>query len=201
MGFEGLLSKDLGSSGINSARYVKAYKARPHISAAVLEEAGLCAQIGAGGCASVLFDRIAGPRYVAARNVTYELLLSLFDVNSNRMFIARLFRLDKPVQQSIASALRSIPAGRRNVEARLIGMQDNQELDTISALSRLLGTYGIPVCEVDLFGDQTRHIAFDASLGVSFDVLLLDRLYRVGELKNPQTEEQFEFFLKKQQGS
>ena len=36
--------------------------------------------------------------------------------------------------------------------------------------------------EVDLFGTDTRHIALDLKTGVSYNLLLLNRLYRAGEL-------------------
>ena len=50
----------------------------------------------------------------------------------------------------------------------------------------------IPIFEADLFGNSTRHIAIDIYSGMSFNVLLEDKLYKPGELVNNMTREQFE---------
>jgi hypothetical protein len=50
--------------------------------------------------------------------------------------------------------------------------------------------------EVDIFGTNTRHIAIDAKLGTSYNILMEDRLYRAGELVNNLTMENFEKVMK-----
>ncbi len=43
-----------------------------------------------------------------------------------------------------------------------------------------------------LFGNEIRHIALDTKTGLSYNVLLLDRIYRPGELvynPNPQPQQ------------
>jgi hypothetical protein len=46
--------------------------------------------------------------------------------------------------------------------------------------------------EVDLFGEEKRHIVMDMKTGLSYDLLLENRIYRPGELKNDEKEEDFQ---------
>ncbi|MCL4404741.1 hypothetical protein M1583_02000, partial [Candidatus Marsarchaeota archaeon] len=55
---------------------------------------------------------------------------------------------------------------------------------------------GIPLVEADLFGNEVRHIAFDAKQGMSFNVLVNNMNYKPGELVNKMTIDQFERSLK-----
>jgi hypothetical protein len=71
-------------------------------------------------------------------------------------------------------------------------MQTGQEFNALYDISDMVCANGLQLVEVDLFGDETRDIAFDTKLGTSHNVLIYDRLYRAGELKNGMTMEQFE---------
>ena len=46
--------------------------------------------------------------------------------------------------------------------------------------------------ETDLFGEETRHIVFDMKLGMSFNLLLLNRIYKQYELLNMTTKPEFD---------
>ncbi len=79
-----------------------------------------------------------------------------------------------------------------NVEARIIGLQNGQPRSVLDSVSIFLRGNHMRLCEIDLFGDQTRHVCFDTKTGASFDVLVNNKLYTPGELMNRMTMEQFE---------
>ena len=77
-----------------------------------------------------------------------------------------------------------------NLEMRVIGLQDsNTEL--LGAVDRLNNAFNPNLMEVDLFGNEMRHIVFDMKLGMSFNLLLLNRIYGPHELVNAMTIEEF----------
>ena len=46
--------------------------------------------------------------------------------------------------------------------------------------------------EIDMFGEEKRHMAIDMKTGLSYDLLLENRIYRPGELKNDEKEDDFQ---------
>jgi len=89
--------------------------------------------------------------------------------------------------------INSLKKDKPNLEARIIGMQKNQDFYFIlNQIFDFLISNKIRLVEVDLFGDNTRHIAIDTKLGTSYNVLMEDRIYRPGELVNSTTVENFE---------
>lgn len=123
-------------------------------------------------------------RYILAKNLTYELLVSLYDVNTRRCVA---MRLAEPMQQKGLDAaiapLKKLP--RRNIEMRAIGMQDGHA-EQASVLDVIRKSLGCSLIEADMFGTDIRHIAIDLKTGTSYNLLLLNRIYRPGELKNQQ---------------
>jgi hypothetical protein len=128
-------------------------------------------------------------RYVLAEGLTYDLLVSLYDVNSSS---ALLMRISSPIRGKDLSEIRRRLGrlGRPNLEMRAIGLQsgDRALLDTIEKI------HGLAKCnlqEVDLFGDGARHLAFDLKVGMPLDLLLLNRIYRPEELASGLDAEGF----------
>ena len=83
-----------------------------------------------------------------------------------------------------------------NLEIRAIGMQNLKEGYGNDLLINIEQAYTVlkpkaKLVEVDLFGNETRHIAIDAKTGASVDVLLYDRFYKPGELNTQTSLEQF----------
>lgn len=132
-------------------------------------------------------------RYVLCKGITYDLLISLFDVNTSSLFAFRastMEKIEKPIRDFL-SLLR-----RPNLELRAIGMQNMTRGYDASFLALIEQAYKaasphVKLVEVDLFGNEQRHIAIDTKLGMTFDVLLLDRFYRPPELANTVSIEQF----------
>ena len=79
-----------------------------------------------------------------------------------------------------------------NIEVRLIGLQNGDNPLRLNETVDFIKKMKLPVFEADLFGGDTRHICIDIKTGVSFDVLISNRLYKPGELTNKVTREQFE---------
>lgn len=119
-------------------------------------------------------------RYITAKDILEDLLVAAYDVNSFYCFAARI------TEESPHKIIREINAFRKglrdpNVELRFIGLQNGskrltQHIDSIKRLN--IGHSA----EFDLFGTDRRHIVIDTKVGKPYNLLLLNRLYRPGEL-------------------
>ncbi len=183
MSFEGLLRKDMLLKGFGNSAYLRSFKERPHMSKSSMERDGLARYVSAQSSLSVVYDEMAN-RYIAARSVTYDLIVSVYEINSRALLVCRVggaAGMSRPLERFLGS-LRV--KGRRNLEARMIGLQSGKRFSGLSDILKSLDRHNIPIYEIDLFGDQIRNIAIDSKLGPSYDILMLDRIYRPGELKN-----------------
>lgn len=196
LGFEELLKKDMDSEEFGGVAYIRSFKGRPHMSKSSMERDNLARYVDAGSWLSFAYDETRS-RYIAATSIVYDLLVSVYDVNSRSLFVCRVNNDPGIMKKPLERFLRSIK-GERNVEARIIGMQNNQRLPVLSGVLGIINENRIPVYEIDLFGDQMRHIAVDSRLGPSYNILMLDRIYRPGELKNTTVIRDLEDTSKKQ---
>lgn len=128
-------------------------------------------------------------RYVMATGITFDLLVSIYDVNSNSAILVRAtWPLDSKDLERIRGMIKRLK--RPNIEIRAIGMQ-NGDLNLIKIVDELYNVIKGNLIEVDLFGSMERHIAIDLKTGMSYDILLEDRIYRPGELLNTVTQDNF----------
>ncbi len=199
MSFEGIFSRALSRTSFGADRYLHCYKERTHISKGAIDTYSKGTYLEVSKFYKGGFQSPAEVRYVVANNITYDMLMSIYDVNARSVFVCRLFGFEGNTSAQLSSYIESLGKLKRkpNLETRLIGLQSKQKADYLGQISDLISAAGIKLMEVDLFGKETRHIAIDMKLGVSQDVLLEDRLYRPGELINTITLEQFERSLKK----
>jgi hypothetical protein len=197
MSLEKALDDEMKKPGFGTANCHLSFKDRPHISKSKVDIADGATYINIGESSRVRYD-VVSARYIAAVNMTYDLLLSVYDVDTKDLFAMRVLKPVPDVFKALEKHVSGISRNKyKRFEARLIGMQNKQDYSILMPIFKILGKYKVPVVEVDLFGDQTRHIALEAFLGVSFNVLLLDRIYRPGELNNQMTQEQLEAQLMK----
>ena len=196
MSFEGIFGRDIAAVDFGTDRYLRCSKERTHISRAVLDTYSNAVYLSVGKFHKGAYQSPADVRYVAATSMSYDMLMSVYDVNTRNMFACRLFGFEESTRAMLGSYIDSLKKLKPNLEARLIGLQSKQSFVYLSRVAGLINTAGIKLVEVDLFGSETRHIAIDMKLGVSHDVLLENRLYRPGELINMTTLEQFERSLK-----
>jgi hypothetical protein len=190
--FERLFKADMLTEGFGTARYTRAFRERAHISKSKLEMYSNVRYLNVKGLYTARYVDDLSVRYASALNMSYDLLISIFDVDRSESLICRSFKFDANMKSQIERYLDSIRGRRPNLEARLIGLQNNQEHGFLFDVAELIASRGLPLVEVDLFGDELRHIAIDTKLGVGYNVLLEDRLYKALELKNKMTIEQFE---------
>ncbi|MCL4552152.1 MAG: hypothetical protein M1305_01155 [Candidatus Marsarchaeota archaeon] len=129
-------------------------------------------------------------RYVLARNITYDFIVSVYDISSTAAVIARPSMLLNAA--AIARLLAHQPAGiSRSVEIRIIGMQNGATELAATATEIQKRARGL-LAEVDLFGNETRNIAIDLKTGTSYDLLLNSRIYGPAELINKQSRAEFD---------
>ncbi len=195
MGFEGIVAKEALQKEFGSARYVRQYRERWHISVSKVDEFGSSAYVNTDGSIEARYSESKGPAYLAAKGVSYDWIVTLYDINSRTGGIWRPYKAD--CIKGMEKFVRGLPKGA-DVEARMIGLQNGQDAAVVKGVLSFIGKRGIPLMEVDLFGDEIRHIAFDLKRGVTFDMLLENRIYRPGELKNGGTADQFEAQFKAQ---
>ena len=128
-------------------------------------------------------------RYVITKDLTHDLLVSVFDVNTTQSTLLRMS--EAPGEETLRKAESTLKRlSRPNLEMRTIGLQDN-DIELLSTTERLRAALKPALAEVDLFGSETRHLAFDLKLGMPFNLLLLNRIYRPHELANAQSAEDF----------
>lgn len=135
-------------------------------------------------------------RYVLVKDLMFDLFISMYDVNTRD---ALVFRTASPLDSKVLS--HSIPKHlgmfkNPNLEMRFIGLQNEQEtlsqnmndLRNSNALKKLKQ---LSVVEVDIFGTETRHLALDLKTGTPYNLLLLNKIYRPGELTTTIAKEEF----------
>jgi len=192
--FENLFFKDLHANDFAKQQYVRAFKKRPHLSKIKLDSYSNCTYLKAGEVFESKAYNELERRYVSALSLTYDLFVSIYDVNTRSTAAARFVNFDRTVQHYFEGFVKSLR--RPALEVRVMGMQDNQQVSTLYGLADMIAQHRLEVFEVDLFGKNTRHIAIDMATGMSFNVLVEDRIYKPGELENKMTMEQFEKGLK-----
>jgi len=126
-----------------------------------------------------------GKRYIFAYNLTYDLFASVYSVSKE---VGVFFRMALPLDKNEVGTIKKLyrRLADRSIEARLIGMQNKQKnaSDIVKSLLFLSNLSNSALVEVDLFGNEVRHVAIDLKTGLSYDVLLGNILYRPGELVN-----------------
>ncbi|MDE1856908.1 MAG: hypothetical protein KGH98_02370 [Candidatus Micrarchaeota archaeon] len=192
MGLEAVLKRDSKAEGFGAARYLQMYKKRPNLSAVKLDDDG-AATLDYGQSVSGAYDEFGGPRYVAVKSMTFDLFVTLYDVNKRRYYAARLLSGDS---KSSEMGLFMKSAKGANFEARVIGLQNGQHFEGLGDVVDLLGSGRATLFEADLFGSERRNVAIDLKTGTTFDILTENRLYKPSERANQMTEEQFARELK-----
>jgi hypothetical protein len=123
-------------------------------------------------------------RYILSKNITFDIFISLYDVD-NKSFAG--FRTERSPDE--VSMLRFLEESKkrkmRNIEMRVYGMQDN-DASMAQLIERIIRSSKASLVEVDIFGKEVRNLAFDLKTGMVFNLLLLNRIYRPGELANKE---------------
>ncbi len=128
-------------------------------------------------------------RYIRIPNLTFDLLVIFFDVNTSYTLA---FRTGKIIGGKEIDKISSIidELKRANIEARLIGMQNNH-IEQTGFFQKLKDNVECKLMEVDLFGREQRNIIIDTKTGMTYNLLLENRIYRPGELINKQSYDEF----------
>jgi hypothetical protein len=195
MSFELVLKRDMLEEGFGKSTYLASYKERGHISKSVLDKFDEVVYIGTAE-ASTIKHATLGKRYIAALDITYDLLVSIYEINTSTLFATRVFKVSNNEFNSISKFMKSFRS-RTNFEARFIGMQNAQQYEALKKLFDFVEKKKLPLVEVDLFGNNARHIALDSKTGATYNILKNNILYKPGELANNTTIEQFEQGLMK----
>ncbi|MEM3227824.1 MAG: hypothetical protein QXR58_01800 [Candidatus Micrarchaeaceae archaeon] len=193
MPFRDLIIADLKMGKLGKSQYIMSYKPRQHISLSKMAEHDEIKYVEIGAQTQSRYASPIDTRYLGFKGISYDLVLMLYEINSHSAFASRQYIWQENLDKSVSSFLHSLKGVKSpEVEARIIGLQNSQDTSALSKLLDLLSSKKIEVYEADLFGNELRHIALDMHTGTTFNILLLDRLYRPGELLNKLTEEQFQ---------
>ncbi len=129
-------------------------------------------------------------RYVCARDITFDLLVTLYDVNTRTMAIFRLVKeLPEATRAKLVKFISSLK--RPTLELRAIGMQNSYK-EMLPLIAQMRELSKAILVEVDLFGTSTRHVVIDMQTGMPYNLLLLNRVYRPGELTATMKKEEFD---------
>lgn len=190
MSFEKFLYDVAFKPGFGSAPYLKNSKERQNVSKIALDSGIGCTYLNIGSFYKERYNAAVGSRYVGSLSLVYDIMLSVFDVNSCTSIVSRFTDFTVPLATKFERELKLLK--NTHLEARIIGLQNGSDISPISDIIAFLRKNSLPLVEVDLFGTDTRHICFDTKTGVSFDVLIGNRLYKPGELANKLTQAQFQ---------
>lgn len=195
LSFEKILEGDISFSGFGNSAYVMAYKDRPHISKSEIDRYSNAAYLNINEYLIIRYDKI-GIRYIAVTSMSYDFIISVYDINSSSLFVGRAYDDLENMDKEISKFINSLK-GKKNLEGRIIGLHNNQKTPGVKIILDIFRRYGINIYEIDIFGDQIRNIAMDSKLGVPYNILMLNRLYRPGELKSDLDIIKFRKCLKK----
>ena len=129
-------------------------------------------------------------RYLVAKNITFDLFISFYDVNSKVIVAARP---TMPMNKSELARFRGLvkKVKKANLEARIIGQQ-NEQVEFEPTIEEVRKMTNSTLAEVDLFGNQARHLIIDLLTGKPYSLLLENRIYRPGELLNSLSPDVFD---------
>ena len=192
--FSEMLEKLLKDQG-SKEKIDLSYRERRHISKIKMDQYEDVKYVKVGSSEETGFKVPFSERYIAAVDITYSLLASLYDVNSSRLIVFDVSENTDACVKGFSSFISKEKRG--NIEARLIGMQNGQDAAMLNQIASFISKRKIPLVEADLFGNEARHIAIDSKQGMSFTVLVNNMNYRPGELVSKLTMDQFRRSLMK----
>ncbi len=185
MDFWHVYQKEKAKEGFGTDRLYVASRDRIHLSLSTVEK--YSSLLGINQALETKFSDES--RYAIAKEITHDLFISIYDVNTTKTFLLRPSQLvgELPTKKMQESKRK---LKKPNLEMRILGLQNNDSevLDAVELIHSLLKP---SLVEVDLFGREMRHIVFDLKLGMVFNLLLLNRIYKPGELANPISLQDF----------
>ncbi len=180
--FENIFKENLEKLG--NSRYWESYEDRAHISKQKLDKFKEVKYLTKDESLTFEYATVLSERYIAATNITDELFISVYDINSKRIFVQRFMVSDQDEDKLEEFEIYLNENKDKSIEVRLFGMQNGANLRSLGRILNIILKYRVPVFEIDLFGNEIRHIAIDLKIGTSFNILMENRLYRPGELIN-----------------
>ncbi len=139
---------------------------------------------------SVLHARYSdSSRYVIAKNITFDVFVSLYDVDRRiALFLRPTSLVSESEIRKTAGMVRKERMG--NIEVRLIGLQ-NWRTEIARNLIEFSKISDSKLAEADIFGNNVRNIVLDLKTGESYDLLLQNRIYAPTELINNTQLDEF----------
>ncbi len=120
-------------------------------------------------------------RYVIAHDITYDLFVSIYNVDTATVIATRPTLL---MNEAEVRCMHDIVRKNmlRNLEVRIIGMHgtDVALQGSIAKLHSALPQ--AKLAEADLFGNSIRHLALDLKTGSVYDLLLQNKIYGPADL-------------------
>jgi hypothetical protein len=186
MDFWDVYEKERTKPNFGSVRQYLTSRERIHLSLSSVEQYGVGMEMNTGSFRKFREEE----RYLIVSDMTRDLFVSIYDVNQQHALLLRFSEsLEADALKRIDQEIKNMK--KPNLEMRVIGLQD-KETELLGTVERLHGMFKSSLMEVDLFGEETRHIVFDMKLGMSFNLLLLNRIYKQYELLNMTTKPAFE---------
>lgn len=185
MDFWSVYEAEKAKPEFGSGRLYIASRDRIHLSLSSVETYGTTLDINQ----AIVKGYKEEERFVLAKDLTNDLFISIYDVN---VASALLLRASMPLAGTLtAQIIAKIKKIKNpNLEMRLAGLQD-KGTELLPAVESFHKAFKSSLMEVDLFGNEIRHLVFDLKLGMLFNLLLLNRIYRPGELVNATILDEF----------
>ncbi len=192
-----MLESRVMNNNINKERYYYGVKDRAHISKSKIIKNSMSNNIDINEIWTLDYNQMSGIRYMFCESLSYPIFISVYDVNTRALCAANLFKPDSSVMNYLSKILSKMNGLQSktspSLQGRIFGMQNDQNTALLVDIIRLFALNNISLIEADLFGSELRSIVIDAHVGMSFNLLALDRIYRPGELNYSKTMVQFEY--------
>jgi hypothetical protein len=191
MSFNRILDEGLLDKGFSAAprRLSSKEQGRDHMSFSKILANDNSIEILTGTMEVYKYAGQLSRRYLFFRDLSYDFAITVYDNNTSGALILKLFDCGKDTLKAVRAKLATFK--NPNFEARVIGLQTNQDFACMARIADYLIDSKINIVDVDLFGTDTRQIAFDLKLGTAYNVLMQDKIYKAGENKTAISYEEF----------
>ncbi len=183
MDFWRVFDKESLNADFGSKQILLNTGARHNLSLKMIQDRSINLANGEGVFKKYSYDK----RYLLASNLSFDMLVTAFDVNTSTIIAFRSqCALQTKEARQILQKISSIK--NPNLELRAIGLQNNSK-EALSMIYGLRNADGNTLVEIDIFGDSIRHIVIDTKTGMPYNLLQLNRIYRPGELLNQMKQD------------
>src|ERR1700733_14907690 len=126
LSFENIVKSEV-KRDLSKNEYKYGYKDRVHMSKSKMDLYSNVDYLKVGEFKTIHFEDDTSTRYISTPNLTYDMLVSIYDYNTKNILVCRIFKFGDIIKREGTKFVGSLKRNKPNLEARIIGMQKNQD--------------------------------------------------------------------------